>query len=423
MALHNSMTVTEQSELPARAANVIARCRRLARVTDVPGQTNRVFLSPAMRECMRIVREWMEAAGMSVLMDAGGNLRGRYPGDQPNAPCLLLGSHLDTVPNSGAFDGVLGVMLGLELVMARREKLPFAIELIGFSEEEGVRYGVPFIGSRALTGRVDEGVLATPDSGGASISSAIRSFGLDASMLGQRLLSQDAAAYLEFHIEQGAWLESKGMSLGVVETIAGQSRGEVTFTGRAGHAGATPMGLRRDALAAAAAWVSKVERIGLSTEGLVATVGDLHVQPGAANVIAGKVQASLDVRHGRDEVRSRALDEILATAASIAQHRGLKMDWRAKMNQASVAMDAGLSALAMDAVRCAGVEPLRMVSGAGHDAMIMAEHVPSAMIFLRSPGGISHHPDESVRSEDVENALAAGDEFLRKFAGWRSPLA
>jgi allantoate deiminase len=401
-------------EMREQAEKVIARCRYLAQFTEEPGQIKRTFLSPAMRDCMQAVQGWMEAAGMQVVTDAAGNLRGRYPG--ASSTSLVIGSHLDTVPNGGAFDGVLGVMMGLALIEAlQREKLPFSIELVGFSEEEGVRYSLPFIGSRALVGRLNAELLSTEDSNGITLVRALTSFGLDPSRLDQCVLSDNVAAYLEFHIEQGVLLESEDKSLGVVQAIAGQSRAEITFTGRARHAGTTPMRLRNDAVAGAAEWISEVERVALRTDGMVATVGDLRSHPGAGNVIAGQLRASLDVRYGEDAVRHQAVEHLLAEAVSIAKRRGLATVSKMLMDQPAVTMDARLCALATDAIRGIGVEPLSMVSGAGHDAMILAERVPSTMIFLRSPSGISHHPDESVRGEDVENALAAGLTFFRNF--------
>jgi allantoate deiminase len=401
-----------QFELREPAEKVIARCRYLAQFTEEPGQIKRTFLSPAMRECMQAVQGWMESATMQVVTDAAGNLRGRYPGSSSTS--LMIGSHLDTVPNSGAFDGMLGVMLGLSLVEALNgEKLPFSIELVGFSEEEGVRFHRPFIGSRALVGRLDSDFLATKDSDGISIAEALTSFGLDPLKIKDCQLGDEVSAFLEFHIEQGILLESEDKSLGIVQAIAGQTRAEMTFTGRARHAGTTPMRLRNDAVAGAAEWVVEVERLALETEGLVATVGDLRTHPGAGNVVAGQLRASLDVRHEEDAIRHRAVDILLAQADSIARRRGLTIASRMQMDQPAVAMDAGLCSLAAEAIHDIGMQPVSMVSGAGHDAMILAERVPSTMIFLRSPGGISHHPEESVRPQDVQNALAAGGAFLR----------
>jgi allantoate deiminase len=398
----------------ARVKTVLERCRRLAQITDIEGETTRTFLSPAMRICMHAVQSWMEAAGLSVRIDAAGNLRGLYPGNNPDAPRLLIGSHLDTVLNAGAYDGILGVMLGLSLIEALNgQKLSFAIELIGFSEEEGVRYKFPFIGSRALVGRFDSSLLSLEDSAGISLRLAIEAFGLDPKPLGGPMLDGNAVAYLEFHIEQGIVLESRDLSLGVVDAIAGQTRGEMTFLGHANHAGTTPMSLRRDAMTAAAQWICEVEQRASSTKDLVATVGRLQASPGVENVIAGEVLASLDVRHPDDSIRRAFVTELIASANSIATRRGLRTKWEVRFEQPSVNMDARLAQLASDAIVKAGVRPLRMISGAGHDAMIVAERLPSAMIFLRSPGGVSHHPDETVRQEDVENALTAGLILLR----------
>src|ERR1700733_14470125 len=324
-----------------QADKVISRCRQLAQFSEEPGQTKRTFLSPAMRDCMQAVQGWMEAAGMEVRTDAAGNLRGRYPGTSSQS--LMIGSHLDTVPNSGAFDGVLGVILGLALVEdLKGEKLPFAIELVGFSEEEGVRFHLPFIGSRALIGRADSDLLATKDGNGISIAQALTSFGLDPRQIQDCQINGEVAAFLEFHIEQGILLESEDLSLGVVHAIAGQTRAEITFAGRASHAGTTPMRLRKDAVAGAAEWVIEVERQALETPGLVATVGDLRSHPGAGNIVAGQLLASLDVRHEDDGIRHRAVDSLQRQAASIAKRRGLAVASRILMDQPAVAMDPGM---------------------------------------------------------------------------------
>lgn len=402
------------SERFARANVVIERCRRLALVSDIQGETTRTFLSPAMRMCMHVVQSWMEAAGMSVAIDAAGNLRGLYPGTTPAAPRLLIGSHLDTVPNAGAFDGVLGVLLGLALIESLNgERLSFAIEVIGFSEEEGVRFKLPFIGSRALVGRFEPSLLSLEDSSGISLRLAIEAFGLDPETLGTAMLDPHSFAYIEFHIEQGIILESSDLSLGVVDTIAGQTRGEMTFLGHANHAGTTPMSLRRDAMTAAAEWICEIEQRASSRKDLVATVGRIRASPGAENVIAGEVLASLDVRHPDDGIRRRFVDDTIGAAESIAARRGLKNKWNKHLEQRAVRMDARLAELTSYAIVESGIAPLRMISGAGHDAMIVAELLPAAMIFLRSPGGISHHPDETVREEDVENALTSGLFFLK----------
>lgn len=401
-----------------RAEEVMTRCRKLASFSEDAGATRRTFLSAPMRDCHREVTAWMEALGATVRVDAAGNLRGLYPGAEPGAPRLLMGSHLDTVPNAGAYDGILGVVLAVALLEGLGGKrLPFAVEVVGFSEEEGVRFGVPFIGSRALVGRVDEELLERKDVRGISVRQAIQDFGLNPGEIRQSSLDDRTLAYLEFHIEQGPVLEKLGRPLGVVEAIAGQSRMEFTFVGRTNHAGTTPMDLRFDAVAAAAEWITVVEREARSLAGLVATVGAIEAKPGATNVIAGEARASLDVRHREDGVRSRAVEDLTREAERIARARGLSVSWETRLSQIAVAMDAWLAGQIEQAVGKSGCEPQRMVSGAGHDAMILAEKVPAAMIFLRTPGGISHDPAESVAVEDVARAIECGLHLLDQLAG------
>jgi len=401
----------------SRAEEVVARCKRLASFSEDPGSTRRTFLSPAMHECQRELTKWLVDAGAEVTVDAAGNLRGFYAAAQSGAPRLLIGSHLDTIPNAGAYDGVLGVVLAVALLEALEgRRLPFGIEVVGFSEEEGVRYGTPFIGSRALVGRLDEELLNRRDANGISVRRAIEGFGLNPAEVPRAVLADDALAFLEFHIEQGPVLESLGLPLGVVEAIAAQTRIEFVFQGRANHAGTTPMHLRHDAIAAAAEWIVAVEQTAHSQPGLVATVGQIEAKPGAANVIAGEARATLDLRHESDDVCARTADTIVRLAEEIAGRRGLKLRRSELLNQKRVAMDTFLVEQIEEALRGIGCTAHRMVSGAGHDAMILAEKVPSAMIFLRSPGGISHDPAESVRVEDVAKALECGLHLLDQLA-------
>ncbi len=373
-----------------------------------------------MRDCHQEIGEWLEPLGVEVRIDAAGNLRGFYPGSDRAAPRLLVGSHLDTVPDAGAFDGALGVVLGVALLESLEGvRLPFGIEIIGFSEEEGVRFGTPFIGSRALVGRLDEDLLRHEDAHGTSVRAAIEGFGLKPAEIPAARLKGDVLGYVEFHIEQGPVLEELGLALGAVEAVAGQSKLEFAFLGRANHAGTTPMHLRRDSLAGAAEWISVVEREGKSVPGLVATVGTVEPKPGVANVIAGETRLTLDVRHRVDDVRTRAVDALVRLAQEIATRRGLTVTERTLLSQPSVPMDRGMVEQIEEAIRRTGLKPHRMVSGAGHDAMILAEKVPSAMIFLRTPGGLSHNPEETVRMEDVARALEAGSHLLSLLA--RSP--
>jgi len=407
------------------ASEVIARCQTLARFSEDTGSIRRTFLSPPMRECHREIAGWVAPLGAISRVDAVGNLRMLYPAENPDAPCLMIGSHLDTVPNAGAYDGVLGVVLPIALLGALNgRKFPFAIEVVGFSEEEGVRFGTPFIGSRGLVGSLDEDLLRRQDAQGISIRKAIEDFGLNPAEIAQAAIEDNVFGYVEFHIEQGPVLENAGRPLGVVEAIAGQSRMEFTFVGHANHAGTTPMTLRHDALAAAAEWIGAVERRAVSTSGLVATVGAIQAKPGATNVIAGETRLSLDVRHRHDEARNAAVDYLVQLAEDVATRRGLRVQCNVLMDQRAVPMDPFLVSQVEEAVSKAGCEAYRMVSGAGHDAMILAERVPAAMIFLRTPGGISHDPAESVEVDDVTKAiecglllveqLASSSEFQRK---------
>jgi allantoate deiminase len=405
-------------DIASLAEEVIARCRRVASFSEDATGIRRTFLSPPMRDVHREIAGWMEPLGVRTCVDAAGNLRASYAAQDDaetdrNAPRLLVGSHLDTVPNAGAYDGILGVVLAVALVKALvGRRFPFAIEVVGFSEEEGVRFKTPFIGSRALVGRLDEVLLSVQDSNGVSVRQAIEDFGLHSAEIAQLLVTDDVCGYLEFHIEQGPVLEKLALPLAAVEAIAGQSRLEFTFAGRANHAGTTPMNLRFDAVAGAAEWIMTVERTARSVAGLVATVGSVETKPGAVNIISSEARLSLDVRHKDDEIRIRSVRDLARHAEEIAQQRGLSVRWSTQMDQPAVAMDPFLSSLVEESIRRVGCEPHFMVSGAGHDAMIVAEKLPAAMVFLRTPGGISHDPAESVAVDDVAKAIECGLHFL-----------
>jgi allantoate deiminase len=396
---------------------VMARCQTLARFSEDVDGTRRTFLSQPMNDCHREIARWLQPLGVSVRLDAAGNLRGFYPGENPTARRLLIGSHVDTVPNAGAYDGVLGVALAVALLEALDgRRLPFAIEVIGFSDEEGVRFGIPFIGSRALVGRLDDELLNREDASGISIRSAIENFELKTAEIPMACIGEDVLAYLEFHIEQGPLLEDLGLPLGIVETIAGQSRLEFTFAGHANHAGTTPMHLRHDALAGAAEWIIAVERVAQASPGLVATVGAIDAKPGVINAIAGEARVSLDLRHASDAIREKTVNDLMFQAEEIAKRRGLLVELKTLLDQRAVAMNPSLVKEIAEAMVKCGCEPHRMVSGAGHDAMILAERVPAAMIFLRTPGGISHHPSETVQVADIGKAIQCGMQLLAQLA-------
>jgi allantoate deiminase len=400
-----------------RAARVIAECRHIAAMSEESGRTTRRFLTPPMRDVHALLRSRMEALGMAVRVDAMGNVRGLWRPENTQSKRLILGSHIDTVPDAGAFDGVLGVILALEWVgIAQESRLPLPIEIIAFSEEEGVRFGVPFIGSHAVAGRFDPALLALKDAEGITVEESIRSFGLEPAEIPGAALDDDTLGFVEMHIEQGPVLETEDLRVAAVNAIVGQTRMSLEFFGQANHAGSTPMRLRRDALVGAAEWIGAVEAYAQQTDGLVATTGKIEVAPNAGNVIPGVARVSLDVRHAHDGTREPATDELLDRAKSIADRRDLSLGIKPQLDQPAVPMDERLTAVLTRAMEAAGLPAKLMPSGAGHDAMIMASCVPTAMLFLRSPGGISHHPSESVREEDVEAALHVGREFLMRLA-------
>ena len=399
------------------AREVIRRCRLLAACSDEPEFTTRTFLSDSMRKVHGMMGVWMTAAGMDVRVDPAGNLRGVYAGAARDARRLLVGSHLDTVPHAGAFDGVLGVVIGLSLVEALHgRRLPYSIEVIGFSDEEGVRFGVPFIGSRALVGELDASLLAVQDADDVSVAQAIRNFKLDPSHMADARADANPLGYLEFHIEQGPLLASADCPLAVVDRINGRTAADVTFVGTAGHAGTTPMTSRRDAIAGAAEWIACVEALARGAKGLVATNGRIDAEPGAANVIAGRCRVTLDVRHADDSIRTAAVQRLRLAAEEISARRRLQVEWSPRLDQPAAAMDPQLVAVLARALEASGAPKTVMSSGAGHDAMVLAPYMPAAMLFIRTPGGISHHPDESVDERDVAFALATGTNFLNEMA-------
>ena len=403
---------------------ILQRIEALAKISDEPGKITRTFASPAMRRANKLATQWMREAGMKTRTDAIGNLIGRYEGERTNAKILLLGSHLDTVRNAGKFDGPLGVMLAIACVEhLHRQKicLPLAIEVIGFCDEEGVRYQTTYLGSRAVAGCFDTKNLRRRDASGISMADAIKHFGGNPSKLrAARFNPKQLVGYIEAHIEQGPVLEKQNLAVGIVNAIAGQTRARISFLGQADHAGTTPMSQRKDALCAAAEFVTAVEKLANHTKGLVATVGEIAVLPGAGNVVPGEARLSLDVRHEKDSLRKAALGRLKNIATQIAQRRRLRCDHEVVHETATVNCSPKLSQLLAQSVRRQQKELLSLPSGAGHDAAIMAGITPSAMLFVRCRGGVSHHPDESVKIGDVQVALNVMNDFLQLLA-WQYP--
>lgn len=405
--------------LTVHGEEVVARCRELAGVSEDSGRLTRRYATPAMARANALVGSWMREAGMTARLDAGGNLVGRRPGTSVLAGTLLMGSHLDTVRDAGAFDGPLGVVLAIALMRRLREEgvaLPFAVDVLGFADEEGLRFGTAYLGSRAVAGTFDASLLEVCDDEGVSVRDALRSFGGDpssvvsgsASRRGERLLG-----YVETHMEQGPVLEERGAALGVVSGIAGATRAEVRFAGLAGHAGTVPMALRRDCAPAVAELVLACEALARETDGLLATVGRMEVRPGAPNVVPGSATAFLDVRHADDAVRAAAVAGLRERALSIAAARGLTMEWDVRLDNPAVAMDPSLTERL---ARAAGPDVPSLLSGAGHDGVAISALCPIAMLFVRCRGGLSHHPAESVSAEDAQAALDALHAFVADLA-------
>jgi allantoate deiminase len=393
------------------------RIEALAKISDEPGNLTRTFASPAMRRANELVGGWMRGAGMKTRTDAIGNLIGHYAGRKPGARIVLLGSHLDTVRNAGKFDGPLGVVLAIacvEKLHRRGTRLPFAIEVVGFADEEGVRYQTSYLGSKILAGCFDKRDLRRKDADGILMAEAIDHFGGDPAQLkSARLNPKNLLGYVEVHMEQGPVLEQKKLAVGVVSAIAGQSRFSISLTGRAGHAGTVPMSLRQDALCAAAEFIVSVEHLARKTNGLVATVGQIRAEPGASNVIPGTATLTLDVRHQKNTVRLTSCAALQKLACRIAVARKTNLAWQPVQQTASVPCSPQLSDRLKRAVKIHQREVVTLPSGAGHDAAVMAQITPAAMLFVRCKGGVSHHPDESVSGPDVRVAFEVMNDFLR----------
>jgi allantoate deiminase len=401
------------------------RVDELARVSDAESGTTRTFMSPAMQRANRVVGAWMKAAGLSVRTDSVANLVGRLEPGSVAPKTLLIGSHLDTVQNAGRFDGALGVLLpitAMEILRARGTRLPFAVEIVGFSEEEGVRFSSAYLGSKGYVGGLKKADLALCDAQGVSAQQALsKILGRPFKAPGPAHRSRDLLGYLEVHIEQGPVLEARGLATGVVTAIAGQTRARVKFTGKAGHAGTTPMTMRRDALAGAAEFVVAVEASCKGKAPLVATVGKILARPGAANVIPAEAELSLDIRHPLDSKRLQAFSRLWELGRKIAIRRSLSISVEVVQDHPAVSCSPGLTALLEKAVRMSQPGCIALASGAGHDAVIVSQLTPVAMLFVRCKDGLSHHPDEFVHPRDLKAALKVVVDFLELLASRYQP--
>ncbi|ASL40192.1 MULTISPECIES: allantoate amidohydrolase [Acetobacter] len=404
----------------ASGKRTVQRCDFLGHIpfSDTSEGLFRSYLSPAYMASVKQVRTWMEEAGMHCRIDAAGNLIGRYEALTPNAPALLIGSHLDSVKNAGKYDGTLGVILGIEAIArfhAQQKRFPFAIEIIGFGDEEGSRFPVSMLTSRAVAGSLDT-LPDVQDTQGTSIQQALQERGLDpACYLEAAYKPSQVLAYFEAHIEQGPVLESTGHAVGLVTSIAAQYRFKVTMKGMAGHAGTLPMHLRQDALAAAAEAICCIEKIAQSgPNDLVATVGQMSVKPGAPNIVPGWVEFSIDVRAGTEDVRNKAAETLTHALQEISQKRGVEMQLALQHDLSATQCNPQLSNILAASIQTVTGQPAYpLVSGAGHDAMIMAALAPVCMLFIRCEKGISHNPAEAVQDQDVETALRVMCDFIQ----------
>ena len=403
----------------AAGRQIIERCDALAGLSEEPGRLTRTFGSPQHRRALELIAGWMEGAGMRCREDPAGNLIGRYEAGGPGAGTLLMGSHQDTVRNGGRYDGMLGIVApisAVERLHRAGERLPVAVEIVAFTDEEGVRFQTTLLGSKAIAGTLDPSVLQARDADGVTVADAMRAFGADPARIGEAAYPPGSLlGFVETHIEQGPRLEAADRPLGVVTSIAGGTRLEITLTGEAGHAGTVPMDQRRDALAGAAEAMSVMERYCRGHEPLVATVGRIAVTPGAINVIPGEAVFTVDIRAPGDAQRREAVEALRARIEAIAGERGLGCTIRALYDANGCECDPRLVEALVAAVADEGIDPLQLHSGAGHDAMAMAAIAPVGMLFVRCRGGVSHHPDESITAEDADAAARVLWRLLHDF--------
>ena len=396
----------------SRAERISQRLERLAKITDEPGRLTRTLLSPAMSQATQLAGRWMEEAGMQTSTDFIGNLVGRTSSPSEKR-VFLVGSHLDTVRDAGRFDGALGVVLGIELadIFRSGSPLPFALMAAAFSDEEGVRFQTAYLGSRVFCGLLGQADLEVSNREG-SLRELLAGRQSAVDLPPGAVSSDQLAGYFEVHIEQGPVLEDRNLPVGVVTAIAGQSRFRFHWTGKAAHAGTTPIGLRKDALLGAARFALQAETACTRFPGLVATVGELSVSPNVSNVVPARIIHSLDVRHQNDVVRAAAVAWLCQEADQIAADRKLTLERLIVQETASVACDPDLTARLATATHFVTGTILELPSGAGHDAVILSQLCPVAMLFVRCRDGLSHHPDEFVQVDDIEVALRTAVKFI-----------
>ncbi len=414
--------------IQALGTTIMRLSDELALHTEMPGALTRTYLTHAHQSAAEQLMQWMREAGMSVRRDDAGNVIGRYEGQTENASALLTGSHFDTVRNAGKYDGSLGILLPIVCIAdwhRQNRRFPFAIEVIGFAEEEGVRFKATLLGSRAIAGNFDCSVLDNRDENGQTMREAMQAAGLNPEALAQSAFPREKAlAYVEVHIEQGPVLLDEGLPVGVVTAISGASRFMVTANGLAGHAGTVPMALRRDAAMAAAEIALAIEQRCSASPGLVGTVGQFDVPNGATNVIPGKALFTIDIRAETDSVRESAVCDVLNFMQQIAARRKVILDIEPTHEARSVRCADWLQKRLGDAIAGIGLPVRHLPSGAGHDAMAMAALTDVAMLFVRCGNdGISHHPDETMTLTDAGIAAKVFKHFVEQFQVERETIA
>jgi allantoate deiminase len=398
---------TAELQSASLGEEIVGRINQLAAISETSEHLARIFLTREHHAAADLILGWMREAGMLASLDAIGNVGGRYEGNLPGLPCLMLGSHYDTVRDAGKWDGPLGLITAISCIAdlhRRGRRFPFAIEVTGFADEEGVRFASTLLGSRAVAGTFNERVLADRDEAGISMRDALIEFGLDPDHIGAAARApSELLAYIELHIEQGPVLEAQNLPVGVVTAISGATRLAASLTGMAGHAGTVPMALRRDALTGAAECIVAIEELCRTDPGgLVGTVGYIHANPGATNVIPGQVSFTMDIRATTDTHRRKAVADIVRRVESIAKARKLQLQVDVTHENRTVPCAPWLRSQIAEAIAGEGFPVFELPSGAGHDGMAMIDIADIGMVFVRCRGGVSHHPDEHVETADAD---------------------
>ncbi|MEO8720773.1 MAG: M20 family metallo-hydrolase [Ginsengibacter sp.] len=405
----------------SRAMKIQKRIEEMASCSDDENVLSRVFGTKSFIDCNQKIAAWMSGSGLQTQIDNIGNVRGKLMSNNPNARTLVIGSHYDSVINAGRYDGPLGILAGMDIaeqIIGQKKQLPFHLEIIAFSEEEGVRFSTAYMGSRAVAGNFDPHILAYKDESGIAVSTVLETMKCQSALISEDCIPEkEWLAYLEIHIEQGPVLYEKNIPVGIVSAISGQRRVEILFSGEAGHAGTVPMNMRKDALAAAAHFIVGVEEYAShERRNVVATVGKIVVPNAAGNVIAGNVFCTLDLRSPDQARLAKAYEALNILCEEICRKRNIYFEWKLVMETEPVICDESLKSLLSHSIKRKNIESVSLVSGAGHDAVIISKVAPVVMLFVKCFKGISHNPLENVEIEDIAAAIEVTDDFINRLA-------